>query len=257
MRALGAFLALAILTVGRASSAEGTSCALDFEGAQESRNRGAFLEAREKLRRCAQPTCPVFIQKYCTQWSDELVAQMPSIVIVARDAKGADVSVSVEIDGVDRGEQTALPMDLDPGEHDVQVRSTGFLPEKQRLIVRAGERARSIVFSLRPVPTAPVSPPPVVTFHRNAAWWSGWIAAGVSVAGAATFAALAIHGVGREGDLELCGPGCPHDQVQSVRTEYYAADIALGVAAVAAVTATILFIVIPKNVPVRAAVLTF
>jgi PEGA domain-containing protein len=83
--------------------------------------------------------------------------QTPTVgsLLVQSEPAGAEVFV----DGTDRGKAPANVTDLQPGEHDVELRSTGGTPVHQRVVIEAGVTASV----LAPVSTA--APGPV----------SGWI----------------------------------------------------------------------------------
>jgi hypothetical protein len=90
--------------------------------------------------------------------------QTPTVgsLLVQSEPAGAQVFV----DGVDHGKAPASVADLQPGEHDVELRTPGAAPVHQRVVIEAGVTASVLT------PVATVTPGPV----------SGWIALKAPVA---------------------------------------------------------------------------
>ncbi|HEY6462313.1 MAG TPA: hypothetical protein VIY73_19230, partial [Polyangiaceae bacterium] len=93
--------AAALSLAHAANASEREACFSAAESAQRVRAQGHLLDAREKLRVCAHPTCPAAVRDDCTTWLAEVEEELPSIVVHARDAAGNDVAdVRVLVDGV-------------------------------------------------------------------------------------------------------------------------------------------------------------
>src|SRR5262249_27389170 len=76
-------------------------CIAASERAQVLRNESKLKEEGGELRACSRPACPPVIRQDCSQWVGEVLEQLPSVVIGARDGEGHDVvAARVSIDGV-------------------------------------------------------------------------------------------------------------------------------------------------------------
>jgi hypothetical protein len=141
-----------------ASTSLRTQCVESHGNTQRLRKDGKLVSARDEARKCGLMACPDLVRNDCLAWAGELDAEIPSIVVAAKDVSGNDtLDVAVMVDGVrvaDRLSGTAL--ELDPGEHKLQFLHAGALKE-QALVVRQGERNRLIEVSFAPDPT-PVTP---------------------------------------------------------------------------------------------------
>ena len=112
-------LVVALPSVARADDT--ATCNDAYEGADVLVKQGGarLLEAREKLRVCARPSCKAWMVKECTKSLAEVQARVPSVVLVARDAEGRDV-VDVTVKTEDQVELTrrldGRAVELGPGE---------------------------------------------------------------------------------------------------------------------------------------------
>lgn len=131
-------------------------CLASAERSLALRSRHELRAAREELLVCASPACPTEVRQECARRIDVVNAAIPTLVLEARDAKGADlVDVRVTVDGAsftDRLDGTALP--LDPGEHTFRLESYGQPAIEKTLVIHEGEKARREVVVFGP-PAAP------------------------------------------------------------------------------------------------------
>ena len=154
-------LAAALLaTVTAAAEVPKAQCVDANTQAQTLRRAGKFSEARTALRTCADASCPFIVQSDCTTRLDELNKAQPTLVLIAKDASGADVGgVSVTADGqplTDKLDGTALA--VDPGQHQFTFTSAGRPPVTRTLIVAEGEKDRREVINLDGAATPPAPP---------------------------------------------------------------------------------------------------
>ena len=170
---------------------------------------------------------PRIVQRDCVAWAEEVVAALPTIVVVVRAPRGREIAdADVRIDGK-RIALDGRAVRLDPGEHRLVARAGGERAER-RLLLREGERMRRVVITLgRPEPEP--EPP---GFEPHAVAWVLTAAASLATAG---FVTLAVVGKTREAELERCAPVCELDDVKVMRQLYLGADISLGIAIAAAV----------------------
>jgi hypothetical protein len=226
-----------------ARAAANDECAKAYERAQESRLDGRLRAAQEDLLACAQTACPAFIRNDCGKWLDEVRAQQPSVVFVARRNGGdvADVSVTCNnqllADHLD-----GRPMPLDPGQQICRFEAAGALPALLELLIVEGQKGRLVEVNLAaiapPPPRRPPPPPPPPS--RGPA---RLVLASVAVLGVGGFVGLGASGLSAEHHLrDTCAPACADSEVQSVRTRYTLADISLGVGLASAAVAGYLFL---------------
>jgi len=159
-RPVGIALALAALlaaTAGDAAADEKADCIHASERAQRSRMDGKLPQARSDLLVCSRPTCPAVVRQDCSVWLSEVTQLMPSIVIVAKDPRGADlVAVSVRLDGgviADQLDGKAISVPV--GRHTLRAEHPGFKPVDVSLLIREGEKARSVEVRFEPEGSAP------------------------------------------------------------------------------------------------------
>jgi hypothetical protein len=90
------------------------------------------------------------VRKDCGSWLEEVDRMIPTVVFIAKDAAGNDVSaVRVTVDGallVERLDGPALR--VDPGEHVFEFTTAGAAPLSKRLVVREGVKDRQEVIVL-------------------------------------------------------------------------------------------------------------
>ena len=227
--------------------ADKARCADAYKNAQVQRKNGALKRARESLLVCVSDRCPSVMQPDCTRWLTEVEAALPSVSLAAKGADGSDVTaVRVSIDGqlvTDTLDGKAIP--LDPGSHALRFEYGDEPAIEQTIIMREGEKARVVTASFAKARAADDSALPADSAPRpsRGAPTSAWIAGAVGLAGLATFGVLGAHGMSRRSELEKdCFGRCSQDQVDSIKTELTAADVALGVGVASLGVSAILFL---------------
>src|SRR5258708_4875735 len=60
---------------------------------QRLRRKGRLRDARQTLLKCSTTSCPAAVVKDCAIWLNEVDAEMPSVVVKARDDVAADTFV--------------------------------------------------------------------------------------------------------------------------------------------------------------------
>jgi hypothetical protein len=246
-------LALAVLLAAArpARADEAHACAEPHLAAQRHRRAGELVRAREALLACSRAECSSVLAKDCVAWLGEVEAALPSVTLEAKTAEGRDATdATARIDGepaARRIDGRALP--LDPGPHRIVFERPGKPSVEEQIVLREGEkRVVTARFRGQPAALAPARDverpiPPLA-----------WVAGGVTLAAATTFGVFGAMGASGHGDLESrgCAPSCPADEVDEVRRDLVVADVALGVALVAA-TATLVLVLTRPAAPPRAA----
>ncbi len=198
---------------------------------QKLRQQGELQDARQQLVFCAQDACPPPIRTECVGWLGELDAQMPTVVIGAKDKAGKDTSaVRVSVDGKLVAEQLdGRPMSIDPGPHEVTCihdRKTRV----EKVVIAQGKKNRPITCSFEEQVAAPVVEAEGAPVGQLVA---GIVIGVVGLGGVATFAALGTIGKSEAADLDVAcregmqTPDCTTKNIDSTEAKLLAADIAL------------------------------
>jgi hypothetical protein len=234
-----------------AKASEREACFSAAEGAQKVRAQGHLLDAREKLRVCAHPTCPAAVRDDCTTWLAEVEAELPSIVVQARDAAGNDVAdVRVLVDGAKVADRLdGLPVAVDPGAHTLRLERAGSPAVERSIVVAAGQKARvveaqwgapSVSSGSEPQP----APEPAPSGPQKPSWiarlpTSALVAGGIGATALVGTVVLWAWGRADYGSLRSsCSPACSPSAVDGVRTKLVAGDVFLGVGVVSLGVAT-------------------
>ena len=237
-------------------------CAALHGDAQVLRKKGALLDARDALVRCARAECPAAIQKDCVTWSAEVDATIPTVVFRVRGDEGDIIDVEVAVDGkplLSRLGGKAVP--LDPGAHVFKFTVKDKPPVERSVLLTEGDKNRAIEVSFAsgapagrgpgpkdqpgpdPSPPEPPGPRPVPLLVYA-------LGAG-AIVGLGSFTIFALSGSSKEKDLDACAPFCAPSEVASARTSYLVADISLG-AAIVLGAATAYFYFTRPEVPRKA-----
>ncbi|MGA7118862.1 MAG: hypothetical protein WBY94_02130 [Polyangiaceae bacterium] len=147
---------------------------------QTLRDAHELVEAREELLVCAGPRCPAVVQADCINWLEDVQRALPTVVISAKDASGADlVDVRVSMDDqplLPKIDGLALP--VDPGPHAFRFESKGRAPAELRVLIKEGEKSQSLSAVLGP------SPQPTRAGRADDGSATGWKTLGWALAGA-------------------------------------------------------------------------
>jgi hypothetical protein len=161
-------LVTVLLALPTVSNAQGTpddkqDCLTASEQGQNQRDDGLYRAARGSFVRCARDVCPKLIAQSCTRWLRELDQDAPTVVLGAKDDESNDLTdVTVLLDG--QPFATILdgkPVESDAGEHVLRFERSGSVPAEQKLVLRAGEKARLVTVTLRSVNARVAEPEPV------------------------------------------------------------------------------------------------
>lgn len=258
---LGWLAGVALLTAmapGSASAAPTSApskaaCIEAYKSSQELSRSGALTKARSAALVCARAPCPAVLQKDCADWVADIQQRVPTVIVVLHDEGGRDVAVArVEVDGVEVATRLdGRPIEVDPGEHKVQVTAEGRPPLELSIIAREREKGREVLFSFEPPKTAsPLLVPlegagPEDKPRARPLPWTFWAATGVSGAALAGFGVFGASGLALRGDLDACRPNCSQERIDHGQSTFLVADVALGVAVVAAGIATFIYVTRP------------
>jgi hypothetical protein len=231
--ATGLFLSLTL-----PASADVPACLQSAERAQPLRRAGELSEARALLIACSSPACPGQVRVDCTRWLAELESAQPTIVIQARDGRGADiVDVSVSVDGVvRRSSLDGLALPVDPGTRVLRFEARGWPPVTQRLAIREGEKNRVVpIVLVAPSTSAPSDVHEVQAGHPRIPALS-WILGGAGALAIGGGAVLWASGVAQRNALRgqcASGPSCTRDDIDAAKTTLLVGDVLVGVGVLA------------------------
>jgi len=262
--AVGFALALVGLALAspRKAFADGPSaeikaqCVARSESAQEQRKTGHLVEARGLLVECSSERCPSVVRRDCAEWLAEVERATPTIVAAVTvgtyDVSAAELSVDGHVVASRVG---AAGIDIDPGEHLVEVRIADGRQQSQRVIVREGEKSRRVAFAFpepndqdargapRPrtsddAPTKTTRPVPIMT----------WVLAGVGTGALVGGAVLATVAGSEYDDLERsCAPRCSDAEVDSVAWKITTGRVLAVVGVASLVGAVVLWVTRPER----------
>jgi hypothetical protein len=252
-------LGLALAAPARIATADDTSdCIAASEAAQTLRDQRALLEARDKLTLCARDVCPGPIRLDCIQQQVVVAAAMPSIVLRAKDASGADATeVQVTCDGkpfATRLDGNALL--VNPGSHVFRFESPSLPPVERTIVVAEGEKNRLVVTDLTmsapAVAQEPSSPAPPASRQKASGddlFVPGVVLAGIGVAALTPMSVLWVTGTHDVHEMRTtCAPaaggtGCPSDRIDADRTKLVLGDVFMGIAAAGIATGAVLIVI--------------
>lgn len=228
-----------VIGVPREAHANVQDCVDAHSNGQLRRDESDFLAAHALFASCMDETCPEPIRVECTAFLDKLDALTPTVLLEARDARGADVlDVVVRVDDQPYlNSLTGRATPINPGSHKFQfVKSDGTMSETRVLILEGVKRREIIAHfgetAITPArqPVADVAPHDVGTKSetKNAGRTLAYVLAGGGVAALASFGYFALSGRSRQRDLERsCSPNCTDSQVRAVSDRYLVADLSL------------------------------
>lgn len=245
----GLAFAAATGAAGSAHADEKQQCLTASDQGQSLRDEGKYRRAREAFATCSRPVCPSIVQHDCVKWLADLEATSPSVVVNAKDDKGGDLTaVKVTVDGAPLASTLdGRPVLVDPGEHTFRYETDGFPAVEEHVVIHAGEKSRvlTVQFGTPAAPQTGGGPPAgngaaggeATTAGGGGSMTSAWVFGGIAVAAFATEAYFGISGLSDRSNLENgCGKSqtCAQSDVDSVRTKFTVADIALAVGLVSA-----------------------
>src|SRR5579872_4668504 len=116
IRSLVVAFAIAALVAPAVARADDTACIAASEQELTLRQQGKLHDALKQLAACADASCPDEVKAECTRRVAEVDAAMPTLVVVAQDGAGNDLSdVRVSVDGAPLlASLDGRPVSLDP-----------------------------------------------------------------------------------------------------------------------------------------------
>jgi len=240
LRAALVLLPIVLLTSGAALADERQQCVDAYKQAQMLRKSGDYVTAREQLLICSKESCPAIVKQDCVPWLGEITRGIGSIVVEATDASGKALSTAkVSVDGkVVATTLDGRAIDVSPGTHTIRIEAEGAPAVERSVALKEGEKNHAIKVELDVVVAKPASGTEPAPTSRPVP--AGAIVLGiVGVVGIGAFATLGLLGNAKKSEMDACKPNCNPADVDTVRTQYIAADVALAVGGVALVSAVV------------------
>jgi hypothetical protein len=215
---------------GEFSAPAVAQCVAAHDNAGLLRLKDQWVDARAAMQRCANDACPITIRSDCRAWLDELVAMLPTLlVVVERDDDGTR-AIRLDLDGRSLELPEKLgPIEVVPGPHRLHFTLEGYPPVDVDVALSKGEKNHVVrVRFVRPRPAvAPeraVAPsPPRATRPVPLATY---LYAGGSLALVATSAALLGAALdSRATARDVCAPGCPTERRESIERRLLIVDL--------------------------------
>jgi hypothetical protein len=249
-------------SAGRARADATDRCLKATVEGQKLQRAGRLVAARESFLTCASPECPAEVVSRCEHWAQGVDALLPSIVVVARDDAGHDLTdVRAAIDERAATDLSPRAVELDPGEHRVTFARAGSPLIEQHVTLHDAEKNRTVLAVFPVVPSGPRQEPAKTAagapaIHDRPIPARVFVAGGVAVAGLAAFGILAVKGA-NDRSADHCDTGCTTAQKSSVDAELRGADIALGIGLVALGVTAWMYFTRPSVPRATARALTF
>lgn len=240
-----------------ARAAKHEACLQAYEGAQVSRLKGHFTEAREQLLVCAQSSCPAVIRRDCISWLSEVDQSLASVVFSVSDARGQDL-VDVRVYANER--QLTERIDgraivLDPGVYELRFEPRGHAPFTQTITVYEAQKNRLVHVQAAVAPAAvsvqpgQASAAPDPTRARSP-YLLSYALAGGAVGVAALGTVLGVLGKREYDRLEKScrEEGCTRGERAQGKRMYIAADVSFAAAGGLGVAALWTYLATRKHV---------
>jgi hypothetical protein len=138
-------------------SPEQAACVANYKSAHASARAAKLREARDFFGKCSGQTCTGLLRQECTNSYVQLDTDIPSVVPVVTDEKGAPRElVEVRMDGellTSKLDGHGLP--VDPGKHEFTFTMDGNVVSTQKVMIVQGQRNRPVAVVLRNGKKAP------------------------------------------------------------------------------------------------------
>jgi len=237
------------------ADAAGELCIASFMAAQRARYAGQLLDARQHLIQCASSSCPSALRSQCGPWLTELRPLIPTIIVVAKDLLGRDTTdVRVSVDGQWVADKLdGLPIELDPGIHQLQFEHGGRVPFVRQVVLPQGKQNHEILvdfsrFEPRPEDTQPTILRPVAPLPTLAYVGLSVGAIGVLVGGSTGL--IALSRAATLSDECAAQEGCSRREIDEATGFAHASTIGFAVGGAGLVTALVtLLIAWPDDEP--------
>jgi len=207
------------------------SCANDFRLAQELRDQGRLIDARNMSIRCASAACPGVVITECGKLTESLGARIPAVMVSVRDAAGNDTtSARLIVDEQPQdGHTWGTPLPLNPGKHEIRV-VLGKDEQVVRIVLDEGEKQNLAVDFFQ----APIEESTRESSSTSALVYVGFGLAAASGIGGAVTGALAMSAA-TELDARCKSEGCSREEIDEEGTIAHVSTALFAIAGAGAV----------------------
>lgn len=219
-------LAITLLAPAARADDDTARCIASYERGQMKRKEQKLLDARADFETCSREGCPDLARRDCVVWLREVDASMPSLVVAARTAAGADIRDATLFVDARRVQDTlsGAAVEVEPGEHTVRVQAPDGRAAETSVVAVLGEKNRLVRLTIaEPTRRVPETPREPAT--------SPWPVVLGGVALVAIAAGVTLDLVGSS-DLRAlrndCAPGCDASDVDASRTKIILGDALVG-----------------------------
>ncbi|HEY8073343.1 MAG TPA: hypothetical protein VIF62_04525 [Labilithrix sp.] len=224
-----------LVPLGHARADDKRECVAASEKAQQLRNAGKLIEARDQLAICGRAECPKIVQGDCTQWMADVLNALPTVIPAAKDRTGKDiVDVHLTVDGkpmTDTLDGRAVA--VDPGVHTFHFETKGAPAIEQQIVVRQSEKNRILPVTFAIGDDATTKPPeqhevrsPPAEETSSGPPIVGFALAGAGLVGGGIAAYLGLSADSDARNLrDTCAPKCTQSQVDDVQSHQQTAVI--------------------------------
>jgi hypothetical protein len=247
---------LAISTIASEAAAQSPApgmqqCVEASEQAQKLRDEHKLQMARDQLLVCVRESCPAIVRKDCTDWLAGIESSLPSVVLRARDASGADLSaVRVTLDDKPLFDKLdGKSLFIDPGRHKFHFETEGRPPVDQEVVISEGEKNRAVTAVFGGGGGADGANVAVDTSQLDSSKRSfvlPIVFGALGVVALGSWGYFGLTGMSDYNGLESgCGKTktCLQSDVDSVHTKFVVADVSLGIGVASLVVGGVLLVV--------------
>lgn len=206
-----------VSTISFAETISKQQCLDAHVQSQEAKLNKKLRIARKHLEVCSNPICPLLVRKDCTPWLTEVQGQIAKLQLQVSASGLSAQEIRATLDGESIPVREVI--EIDPGEHSLQVQAPGFVHHAAKVKVEPGQRYELDVV-LQPDSTAKRS---------GKAHAAPLIFGGIGVVGLGAFTYFGLKGWSGEDELKRCKPLCDPVRVDEVSRTYILADVGLGV----------------------------
>ena len=248
------------------SSAPATvdECLSAHRDGQTLRKQLNLIESRALFNLCSNAVCPAPVTRDCLRWTDEITAQVPSVVFRVESAEN-EASRKVKIYVENELRFQVVPnraVELNPGTYRFRFEAEGKPPVEQEVTLGDAEKFRvvAIKFAADAQSAASAGPrqiAPAVATSTNPNQdkvesrpipVASYVFAGIGAAAMINFAAWGLSSKSLVSDLQnRCAPDCEQTYIDRARFRATVADISLGVGAASFVTAGVIYFLRPST----------
>jgi hypothetical protein len=215
---------------GALSAPAVAECVAAHDSAGRLRLEDRWLDARTAMQRCADEACPIAVRSDCRTWLDEIVALLPTVLVVVERDDDGKRPVKLELDGKSfELPEKVGPIEVLPGVHRLHFTLDGYPPFDAQVTLEKGEknhvvRARFLRHAVAmplprsaPPPARPTRPVPLATYLYGGGSF-------LSFAAAAVLLGTALDA--RANARDTCAPACPEARRDSIDRRLLLADLA-------------------------------